>query len=90
MAISACSMSAPRYGSQITNKVKNYDKRDDLDFDFDVPHLAFYGEYISQLIRFARFCYHVTDVNVRNKYLTAKFLQQGYRYHKLRKTFSRF
>ena len=28
--------------------------------------------------------------NARNKSLTAKLLQQGYRYHKLRKTFSKF
>ena len=28
--------------------------------------------------------------NARNKCLTAKHLQQGYRYHKLRKTFSKF
>ena len=46
--------------------------------------------YISQLIRFARVCNHVTDFNARNKCLTAKLLQQGYRYHKLRKTFSKF
>ena len=45
---------------------------------------------ISQLIRFARVCNHVTDFNARNKCLTAKLLQQGYRYHKLRKTFSKF
>ena len=44
-----------------------------------------YGVYISQLIRFARACNHVADFNARNKYLTAKLLQQGYRYHKLRK-----
>ena len=44
--------------------------------------------YISQLIRFARVCNHVADFNARNKCLTAKLLQQGYRYHKLRKTFS--
>ena len=31
-----------------------------------------------------------TDFNARNKCLTAKHLQQGYRYHKLRKTFSKF
>ena len=31
-----------------------------------------------------------TDFNARNKCLTAKLLQQGYRYHKLRKTFSKF
>ena len=33
---------------------------------------------------------HVADFNARNKSLTAKLLQQVYRYHKLRKTFSKF
>ena len=73
---------------------KIYDKRDDFDFDIvnfpfldgDVPRSTSYGVYISQLIRFAR----VVDFNARNKSLTAKLLQQGYRYHKLRKTFSKF
>ena len=46
--------------------------------------------YISQLIRFARASSHVVDFYARNKSLTAKLLQQGYRYHKLRKTFSKF
>ena len=77
---------------------KIYDKRDEFDFDMlnfpfldgDVPRRASYGVYISQLIRFARVCNHVTDFNARNKCLTAKLLQQGYRYHKLRKTFSKF
>ena len=77
---------------------KIYDKRNDFDFDIvnfpfldgDVPRRASYGVYISQLIRFARVCNHVTDFNARNKCLTAKLLQQGYRYHKLRKTFSKF
>ena len=78
---------------------KIYDKRDDFDFDIivnfsfldgDVPLRASYGVYISQLIRFARVCNHVTYFNARNKCLTAKLLQQGYRYHKLRKTFSKF
>ena len=32
----------------------------------------------------------VEDINARNKCLTAKLLKQGYRYHKLRKTFSMF
>ena len=45
--------------------------------------------YISQLIRFARVSSHVADFNARNKSLTAKLLQQGYQYHKLRKTFSK-
>ena len=75
-----------------------YDKRDDFDFDIvnfpfldgDVPRSTSYGVYISQLIRFARVSSHVVDFNARNKSLTAKLLQQGYRYHKLRKTFSKF
>ena len=33
---------------------------------------------------------HVADFNTRNKLLTQKLLKQGYRYHKLRKTFSNF
>ena len=33
---------------------------------------------------------HVAYFNARNKSLTAKLLQQGYQYHKLRKTFSNF
>ena len=33
---------------------------------------------------------HVAHFNARNKSLTAKLLQQAYRYHKLRKTFSKF
>ena len=47
--------------------------------DGDVPQLPSYGVYISQLIRFARASSHVTDFNNRNKFLTAKFLKQGYR-----------
>ena len=77
---------------------KIYDKRDDFDFDIvnfpfldgDVPRSTSYGVYISQLIRFARVSSHVADFSARNKRLTAKLLQQGYRYHKLRKTFSKF
>ena len=58
--------------------------------DGDVPRSASYGVYISQLIRFARVSSHVDDFNTRNKVLTAKLLRQGYRYHKLRKAFSKF
>ena len=43
-----------------------------------------------RFIRFARVCNHVADFNARNIRLTAQLLQQGYRYHKLRKTFSKF
>ena len=68
---------------------------DDFDFeivnfpflDGDVPRSTSYGVYISQLIRFARASSYVADFNTRNKLLTQKLLKQGYRYHKLRKTF---
>ena len=49
-----------------------------------------YGVYIPQLIRFARASSYVTDFNASNKLLTQKLLKQGYWYHKLRKTFSKF
>ena len=58
--------------------------------DEDIPRAPSYGVYISQLIRFARVSNHVADINTRNKILTAKLLKQGYRYHKLRKIFSKF
>ena len=75
-----------------------YDKRDHFEFDIvnfpisdgEVPRRASYGVYISQLIRFARICNHVTDFNAQNKCLKAKLLQQGYRYHKLQKYFLNF
>ena len=54
------------------------------------PRRPSYGVYISQLIRFARVCSHVDDFNTCNKCLTAKLLKQGFRYHKLRKAFSKF
>ena len=57
--------------------------------DGDVPCSASYGVYISQLIRFARVSSHFDDFNTCYKLLTAKLLRQGYRYHKLRKTFSK-
>ena len=47
-------------------------------------------EFLSQLIRFARASSYVVGFNTRNKLLAQKFLKQGYRYHKLRKTFSKF
>ena len=60
-----------------------------ITLQFREPHFIFLTG-ISQLIRFARVSSHVADFNARNKSLTSKLLQQGYRYHKLRKTFSKF
>ena len=77
---------------------KIYDKRDDFDveiviflfLDGDVPPSTSDEVYISQLIRFARASSYITDFNTRNKLLAQKLLKQGYQYHKLRKTFSKF
>ena len=83
----------------ITNGIvssKIYNERDD--FNFEIVNFSFlmemflapfYGVYISQLIRFARVCSNVNDFNNRNLFLTAKLLKQGYRYHKIRKAFSK-
>ena len=74
---------------------KIYDKGDDFDFeianlpfsDGDVPRSTTYIVYFSQLTRFARASSHVADFNTHNK---LNLLKQGYRYHKLCKTFSIF
>ena len=55
--------------------------------DGDVPCSTSYGVYISQLIRFAGVFCHVTDFNARNKILTAKLFQHGYRYIIIFETF---
>ena len=77
---------------------KIYDKRDDFDFeivnfpflDGDVPRSTSCGVHIFQLIRYTRTYSHITRFNTRNKLLNQKLLKQGYRYHKLRNTFSKF
>ena len=77
-------------------KTEIYDKRDDFDIvkfpflDVDVPPSTSYGVCISQFIRFAGVSSHVDDFNTRNKVLTAKLIRQRYRYHKIRKAFSKF
>ena len=85
----------------ITNGIvssKIHDKRDGFNFvivnfpflDGDVSCSPSSGAYVSQLIRFARVCSNVDDFNNRNLFSTAKLLKQGYRYHKIRQTFSKF
>ena len=80
-----------------TVSTKIYDKRDDFDFDIvnfpfldgDVPRRTSYEVYISQLIIFARASSNLSDINYRDKSLTAKLLRQDYHF-KLRKAFSKF
>jgi len=42
----------------------------------------------SQLDRFVRICNNVSDLNDHNLVITEKPLHQGYRFHKLLKTFT--
>jgi len=58
--------------------------------DGDIPLNPSYGVYTSQLVRFARVCNNVLDFNERNTFITEKLLHQGYRYHRLVKTFTKF
>ena len=85
----------------VTNGIvssKLYDRGDDTHFEIvkcpflgrDVPRFPSYGVYISQLICFARVCSNVVDIKNGNLFLTAKIIKQGYRYHKIRKAFSKF
>ena len=77
---------------------KIYDKGDS--FDSEIVNFPFldgfvlrstsYGVYISQLIRFANASSYVTDFNLAINWLTQKLLKQGYRYHEIRKTMSKF
>ena len=63
---------------------KNYDNRDDFNFeifnfrflDGDVPRSTSYRFYSSQLIRFARASSYDTDFNTPNKLFTQKLLKE--------------
>ena len=77
---------------------KIYDKRDDFNFeivnftflDEEVSRFPSYDVYFSQLIRLARVGSNVDEFNSRNLFLAAQLLKQDYRYHKIRKAFSKF
>ena len=70
---------------------KIYDKWDN--FNFEIVNFPFLGGYVPRspsygiLIRFARVCSNVDDVNNRNLFLTAKLLKQRNKYHKFEKHF---
>ena len=74
-------------------------KRDNNNFDIivnfpfldgDVPNHSSYGVYTFRNILGLLESAIMLRTSTRNKCLTAKLFQQGYRYHKLRKTFSKF
>ena len=83
--ITSCELTHIQLADSFDFKIVNFPF---LDGDF--PGSTSYGLCIFQLIHFARASSYVTDFMPRNKLLTQKLLKQGYQYHKLRKTFSKF
>ena len=85
----------------ITNVIvssKIYDKRDDFNFEI-VNFLFLMAMFLAPLpmvhiyfsaYSFLRVCSNVDDFNNINLFLTAMLLKQGYRYHKILKSFSKF
>ena len=77
---------------------KIYDRRDDFGFgvvsfpflDGGVPRSASCGVCVSRLVRFAGASGCVADFGTRSGLLARGLLKRGCRYHKLRKTFSKF
>ena len=70
------------------------------DFDFHIVNFPFllsnisvspyYGVYISQLIRYARWCSYNDDFGYRHKLLVDRLLSQGYEVKYLRNSFKKF
>ena len=75
-----------------------YDKHDN--FDFHIVNFPFlsgnkplgpsYGVYISQLIRYARYCSHYDDFRYRHKCLVDRLLSQDHTALRLDKSFKKF
>ena len=82
----------------ISRSCKLYDKRDDFDFHIvNFPFLSSnitsspsYGVYISQLIRYARYCSYYDHFGYRHKRLVDRLLSQGYEVKHLRNSFKNF
>ena len=58
--------------------------------DGDDPLASSYSIYISRFVRFTCTCNIVSDFKNPNLVMTEKLLHQGYRFHKLYKTFTKF
>ena len=71
---------------------KMYNKHDD--FDVEIVNFPFLdGDFLAlhpMESKSLNSSSHVADFNTCKKLLTQKLLKQGYQYHKLRKTFSKF
>ena len=77
---------------------KLYDKRDDFDFHIvnfpffssNIPSSPSYCVYISQLIRYARYCTYYDDFGYCHKLLVDRLLSQGYEVKGLRNLIKKF
>ena len=75
-----------------------FDKRDNFNFhivnfpflDSNIPLKPAYGIYISQLVRVGRICDKYGAFVTKNRQITTRFIQQGFRYSKLCDTFKKF
>ena len=75
-----------------------YAKRNDFNFHIvnfpslssNIPFGPSYGVYISQLIRYARYCSHYKNFRYRHKCLVDQLLSQGYRALRLETSFKKF
>ena len=70
-------------------------RRDDfgfhiVNFPFLLPSGPSYGVYISQLIRYARYCSCYDDFRHRHKCLVDQLMSQGYIALRLEKSFKKF
>ena len=79
---------SPNSASQFTARIRYRDWL--LNCLFSIFRWWCSSFYILWSHSFARASSHVADFNTCNKLLTQKLLKQGYRYHKLRKTFYKF
>ena len=85
-----------RSNNQLYTKL--YYKRDDFDFHIvNFPFLSTnisstpsYGDYILQLIRYARCCSYYDDFGYRHKLLVDRLLSQGYEVKLLRTSLKKF
>ena len=74
------------------------DKRDDFNFHItnfpflssNIPSSPAYGEFISQLIRYARACSSYECFILRARRLSSKLLKQGYLVERLKSSFRKF
>ena len=74
---------------------KNNERSCNYKHNFEIVNFPFLDGDVPRshsilIIHFARMCSNVDDFNDMNLFLTAQLLKQDYKYHKIRKAFSKF